>query len=96
MTRQLALAGYYGHAFGGGLELLLACDFFYAARTARFALTEVTLGLSSPTVSTSITVFWRFHRNKQLARLVPAQAKVSGLPWQRSSPFWQTKPGSGA
>jgi enoyl-CoA hydratase len=34
-----------GHAFGGGLELLLACDFFYAARTARFALTEVTLGI---------------------------------------------------
>jgi enoyl-CoA hydratase len=34
-----------GHAFGGGLELLLACDFFYAAETARFALTEVTLGI---------------------------------------------------
>jgi len=34
-----------GHAFGGGLELLLACDFFYVARTARFALTEVTLGI---------------------------------------------------
>ncbi len=34
-----------GHAFGGGLEILLACDFFYAARTAHFALTEVTLGI---------------------------------------------------
>jgi enoyl-CoA hydratase len=34
-----------GQAFGGGLELLLACDFFYVARTARFALTEVTLGI---------------------------------------------------
>jgi len=34
-----------GHAFGGGLEILLACDFFYAAKTARFALTEVTLGI---------------------------------------------------
>jgi enoyl-CoA hydratase/carnithine racemase len=34
-----------GHGFGGGLELLLACDFFYAAKTARFALTEVTLGI---------------------------------------------------
>ncbi len=34
-----------GHAFGGGLEILLACDFIYAARTARFALTEVTLGI---------------------------------------------------
>ena len=34
-----------GHAVGGGLEMLLACDFIYAARTARFALTEVTLGI---------------------------------------------------
>jgi enoyl-CoA hydratase len=34
-----------GHAFGGGLEMLLACDFIYAAKTARFALTEVTLGI---------------------------------------------------
>ena len=34
-----------GHAFAGGLEMLLACDFIYAARTARFALTEVTLGI---------------------------------------------------
>lgn len=34
-----------GHAFAGGLETLLACDFFYASRTARFALTEVTLGI---------------------------------------------------
>lgn len=34
-----------GHAFGGGLEMLLACDFFYAAKSARFALTEVTLGI---------------------------------------------------
>jgi len=34
-----------GHAYGGGTEILLACDFVYAARTARFALTEVTLGI---------------------------------------------------
>jgi enoyl-CoA hydratase len=34
-----------GHAFGGGLEILLACDFIYAAKVARFALTEVTLGI---------------------------------------------------
>jgi len=34
-----------GAAFAGGLELALCCDFAYAAETARFALTEVTLGI---------------------------------------------------
>ena len=39
------IAAANGHAFAGGLEMLLACDFAYAVKTARFALTEVTLGL---------------------------------------------------
>ncbi|HEV2546128.1 MAG TPA: enoyl-CoA hydratase-related protein [Stellaceae bacterium] len=34
-----------GAAYGGGCELTLCCDFAYAAETARFALTEVTLGI---------------------------------------------------
>src|SRR6185437_2976258 len=34
-----------GAAYAGGLELALCCDFLYAAETARFALTEVTLGI---------------------------------------------------
>jgi len=34
-----------GAAFGGGCETALNCDFVYASRTARFALTEVTLGI---------------------------------------------------
>jgi enoyl-CoA hydratase/carnithine racemase len=34
-----------GHAYGGGLETALACDFVYAARGARFALSEVRLGI---------------------------------------------------
>jgi len=34
-----------GAAFAGGLELMLCCDFAYASETARFALTEVTLGI---------------------------------------------------
>ncbi len=34
-----------GAAYAGGLELALCCDFIYAAETARFALTEVTLGI---------------------------------------------------
>ncbi|HEX3864750.1 MAG TPA: enoyl-CoA hydratase-related protein [Stellaceae bacterium] len=34
-----------GAAYAGGLELALCCDFLYAAENARFALTEVTLGI---------------------------------------------------
>ena len=34
-----------GAAYGGGCELALSCDFAYASTNARFALTEVTLGI---------------------------------------------------
>src|SRR4029077_11491410 len=34
-----------GAAVGGVCEIAAACDFIYAARHARFALTEVTLGI---------------------------------------------------
>jgi enoyl-CoA hydratase/carnithine racemase len=39
------IAAVNGHAYGGGFETALSCDFVYAASTARFALTEVTLGI---------------------------------------------------
>ena len=39
------IAAVNGHAFGGGLETALGCDFIYAARTAKFALSEVRLGI---------------------------------------------------
>ena len=39
------IAALNGHAYGGGLEFALACDFIYAARTARMALSEVRLGI---------------------------------------------------
>lgn len=39
------LAAVNGSAFGGGLELMMQCDFAFASRTARFALTEVSLGI---------------------------------------------------
>jgi len=41
-----------GAAFGGGMEMTLACDFVYAASTARFALTETTLGILPGTCGT--------------------------------------------
>src|ERR1700722_1703473 len=39
------VAAVNGHAYAGGLEMMLACDFAYAVPQARFALTEVTLGI---------------------------------------------------
>jgi enoyl-CoA hydratase len=39
------IAAVNGPAYAGGCEMTLACDFAYAVPTARFALTEVTLGI---------------------------------------------------
>ncbi len=39
------IAAVNGHAYGGGCETVLGCDFAYAVRSARFALSEVRLGI---------------------------------------------------
>ena len=39
------IAAVNGHAYAGGFETVLSCDFAYASSAARFALTEVTLGI---------------------------------------------------
>jgi enoyl-CoA hydratase/carnithine racemase len=39
------IAAVNGAAYAGGMEIALCCDFIYAADHARFALTEVTLGI---------------------------------------------------
>jgi enoyl-CoA hydratase/carnithine racemase len=39
------VAAVAGAAFAGGCEIIGACDFVYASSNARFALTEVTLGI---------------------------------------------------
>jgi enoyl-CoA hydratase len=39
------IAAVNGPAYAGGCEMVLTCDFAYASNTARFALTEVTLGI---------------------------------------------------
>lgn len=39
------IAAVNGAAYAGGCELALACDFIHASSEARFALTEVTLGI---------------------------------------------------
>ncbi len=39
------IAAVNGHAYGGGCEMALGCDFAYAVRSARFALSETRLGI---------------------------------------------------
>lgn len=39
------IAAVNGHAYAGGFEMVLCCDFAYGSEMARFALTEVTLGI---------------------------------------------------
>jgi len=68
------LAAVNGAAYGGGCEIAAAADFVYAATDARFALTEVTLGIMPGTGGT-----------QNLARAVgERRAKeiiLSGLPF---------------
>jgi len=47
----LTIARVNGQAFGGGVGMIAVCDMAFSVPSARFALTEVTLGLSPSNIS---------------------------------------------
>ncbi len=68
------IAAVNGSAYGGGCEIAAASDFVYAATHARFALTEVTLGIMPGTGGTqNLTRAVGERRAKELI--------LSGLPF---------------
>src|SRR5580704_13219925 len=74
------IAAVNGYAYAGGCEIALACDFIYAAEHARFALTEVTIGIMPGAAGT-----------QNLPRAVGArrakEAILTGTPWTAAEAF---------
>lgn len=76
------IAAVNGVAFGGGCELALACDFAYAARSARFALTEVTLGIMPGLMGTqNLPRAVGVRRAKEIILTGTPFTAIDGLAW---------------
>ena len=76
------IAALNGHAYGGGLEMALACDFIYAARGARFALSETRLGIMPGGCGTqNLARAVGERRAKELILTAKAFSAQDGLTW---------------
>jgi len=76
------LAAVNGHAFGGGLEMALCCDFIYAVPGARFAQSEVRLGIMPGGMGTqNLPRAVGERRAKELTLSAQAFSAADGLAW---------------
>lgn len=76
------IAAVNGHAYGGGLETALCCDFIYASREARFALSEVRLGIMPGGCGTqNLARAVGERRAKELVMTARAFTADEGLAW---------------
>jgi enoyl-CoA hydratase len=76
------IAAVNGHAYAGGLEIALACDFVYAAEHARFALTEVTLGIMPGLMGTqNLPRAVGVRRAKEIILTGTPFSAIDGLAW---------------
>jgi enoyl-CoA hydratase len=76
------IAAVNGHAYGGGLEMALCCDFIYAARSARFALSEVRLGIMPGGCGTqNLARAVGERRAKELVMTARAFSAEQGVAW---------------
>ncbi len=76
------IAAVNGHAYAGGLEIALACDFVYAAEHARFALTEVTLGIMPGLMGTqNLPRAVGVRRAKEIILTGAPFSAIDGLAW---------------
>ena len=76
------IAAVNGHAFGGGLEMALCCDFIYAVHGARFALSEVSLGIMPGGMGTqNLPRAVGERRAKELILTAKPFSAAEGLEW---------------
>lgn len=77
------IAAVNGAAYGGGLELALACDFIYAADTATFAQSEAKLGLIPGAMGTQhLPQAVGLRRAKELALTGTIFTAQQGFEWE--------------
>jgi len=76
------IAAVNGHAYGGGLETALCCDFIYAAKGAKFALSELRLGIMPGGAGTqNLPRAVGERRAKELVMTARAFSAEEGLEW---------------